>query len=395
LEKEEESQYDIFICYYTRSGKNFAEHLKNGLFDVGIKAFVASQDISKTVKYGTQEWRNIIDKNILEAEKFLLIMTLGYNTREEVIREYSFAIDSKKDTIYCRHNELPSSQLTIKIKNKEMNLSDIEYISFEDEEDLLRKTGAELFGVKVIRKYNYMEKINYLINNEGKHLKSDVNPTIEVVISPKSDLGDWLYPDKDNRSLVSIAPSFIQTRVTREYFYGDTPKGEYLRVYKDGYFYFISKLFSGDKYYYIDHILKDIIEIFVCAVRIMKHKKINKEHLLYIILRYMNNGKFKFFGIGHNLYNFPQNKISDTFKYSFNPSNKWCELKNLLTSLYREICLDLGIYTITNKIINRKIWNIMLLTPSINTNYTTQKINAINLDEFCFTEEEKKKLFGW
>jgi len=45
-------EYDVFIAYYRRTGLDFAKHLKNGLTDQRISAFLDIEDIPKSIDRG-------------------------------------------------------------------------------------------------------------------------------------------------------------------------------------------------------------------------------------------------------------------------------------------------------------------------------------------------------
>jgi len=194
----EEVHYSVTISYYQRTGSEFANHLKDGLEDVGIKTFLDARDIPKTVESGSDKWRSYINRAIIESNKFILIMTFGFNTRNEVIRELVFSWNNKKDVILCKDINLPKDQMIIRMEGKEIDLSELEYILFTDKEDLLRKVGGILFDAKSIRHYNYINRINKIIAINGIDLKQNDYPIMEIVMVPVFTRNDLLEANDEN-----------------------------------------------------------------------------------------------------------------------------------------------------------------------------------------------------
>ena len=50
-------KYDVFISYYSGTGSDFAKYLKVKLNDFGINAFLDVEDIPKSVKKDSDEWK--------------------------------------------------------------------------------------------------------------------------------------------------------------------------------------------------------------------------------------------------------------------------------------------------------------------------------------------------
>jgi hypothetical protein len=74
--------FDVFICYKKSSGKDFAEHLKAGLEELGAHSFLDSKDIPKKVD-GKEEWRNLRDKALEESKTFITRSEKGVELSEK------------------------------------------------------------------------------------------------------------------------------------------------------------------------------------------------------------------------------------------------------------------------------------------------------------------------
>jgi hypothetical protein len=392
---EVKQQYEVFVSYYQATGGTYADHLKKGLSNLGVNSFVDRLDVSNIVKEETDEWRLIIDKAILESKYFILLMTLGFNTRPEIIRELKYAKENKRYIIYCKDNLLPRNQINIDIDGKSIDLSKLNNVDIKDEQELLRKIGAILFHSSLNNREDYFDKrVNNLIISEGKNLKYDRNPIIEILIGSKYNIGNWLEANEENRSLVSCAPRWRNSNVTttRDYFYGNTLKGIFYRVHVDGLFHYINNnIDSENDCHYIDSILLDVIETTLFSIRLMKKKEITDTQVLYINLLYMS-GSFIFWRISlrHDEYYFHNEQNEHIYKKEFNPSDKYSKFKELFNEIFREICLDLGITQITSRDINVKLLKIIKAIDSIRTEYNPQGLCTINIKDFEFTDEEIK-----
>lgn len=128
--------FDVFICYKKSSGKDFAEHLKVGLEELGIHSFLDSKDIPKKVD-GKEEWTNIRDKALGESKTFILVITPGFDLSPEVRNELSLARRLGKDFIYFRHRDL-GRKITVDLDNEKVDLGRQQQVSFETKEELLR-----------------------------------------------------------------------------------------------------------------------------------------------------------------------------------------------------------------------------------------------------------------
>ena len=80
----------IFLCHKKSSGKDFADHLKAGLEELGYHSFLDSKDIPKMTD-GVEEWVEIRDQALKESKYFILIITPGFDLSPEVIKELKMA----------------------------------------------------------------------------------------------------------------------------------------------------------------------------------------------------------------------------------------------------------------------------------------------------------------
>ncbi len=129
--------YDIFLCYKKSSGKDYADHLKTGLEELGFHTFQDCRDIPLTVE--TDEgWACSRDKAVEECKYFILIMTPGFQLSREVIKEIAMARkQGNKTFIYFRHRSM-ARNIVINLGDELLDVGKLEQVSFESKEELLR-----------------------------------------------------------------------------------------------------------------------------------------------------------------------------------------------------------------------------------------------------------------
>jgi hypothetical protein len=137
--------FDVFICYKKSSGKDFAEHLKAGLEELGLHSFLDSKDLPQMVD-GTEEWAKARDKALEESKTFILLITPGFDLSSEVIKELSLARKQlgKKEFIYFRHRNL-GRKIVLDLETGKVDLGKQQQVSFESKEELLRLAHNILF----------------------------------------------------------------------------------------------------------------------------------------------------------------------------------------------------------------------------------------------------------
>jgi hypothetical protein len=143
-------EYDVFISYYSGTGSDFAKYLKVKLKDFGINAFLDIEDIPKSVKKDSGEWRKIIDESLLNSNKLILLMTLGFNSRPEVLRELKIAMDEKIERIQFKHVNLPKKDLIVKIEDNPLDLSRFQYLEFDETLFLTSQDCQHFLGINFV-----------------------------------------------------------------------------------------------------------------------------------------------------------------------------------------------------------------------------------------------------
>jgi len=149
--------YEVFISYKRKTGEDFALHLKDGFEAEGIHAFLDIRDISKIIRENI-EWWKYRDNALANSKVFLLIITEGIETSQEVSREISLARKNKIDCIYFRHTVL-KPHIVVNLENAKLDLGDFNQTEFETKEDLLRKA---------LRHFSTPRSSSNMLTNNGK-----------------------------------------------------------------------------------------------------------------------------------------------------------------------------------------------------------------------------------
>lgn len=130
--------FDAFICYKRNTAEDFAEHLKKGLEENGVHAFLDTKDLPENAK-GMEEWIEARNRAVIESKTFFFVITVGFDKSPEIIKELTLARRSgNKEFVYLRHKDL-SPNLAITLENETLDLSRQQQVSFDTRADLLRK----------------------------------------------------------------------------------------------------------------------------------------------------------------------------------------------------------------------------------------------------------------
>jgi len=139
--------FEVFLCYKKSSGKDYADHLKTGLEELGLHTFEDCKDIPQTVD--TEEgWACSRDKALEESKYFVLIMTPGFDLSREVGNEIRMARkQTNKTFVYFRHRSM-GRNIVVNLGDELFDIGKLEQVSFETKEELLRLAHNILLKAK-------------------------------------------------------------------------------------------------------------------------------------------------------------------------------------------------------------------------------------------------------
>lgn len=135
--KEASKPFDVFLSYKKSSGKDYADHLKSGLEEVGLHTFEDCKDIPLAVD--TEEgWAKVRNQALTESRYFVLIMTPGFELSSEVVKEISLARkQANKTFVFFRHRSM-GRKIVVNLGDEVLDIGQLEQVSFESKEELLR-----------------------------------------------------------------------------------------------------------------------------------------------------------------------------------------------------------------------------------------------------------------
>jgi hypothetical protein len=137
VSEEEGKPFEVFLCYKKSSGKDYADHLKTGLEEIGLHTFEDCKDIPQTVD-AEEGWARVRDKALEESKYFVLIMTPGFNLSSEVVKEIAMARkQANKTFVFFRHRSM-GRNIVVDLGNEIIDIGKLEQVSFETKEELLR-----------------------------------------------------------------------------------------------------------------------------------------------------------------------------------------------------------------------------------------------------------------
>lgn len=219
-------KYDVFLAYYSGGGERYAHHIWKKLPDHKFTAFLSIEDISKSVNNNSEDYRRIINNAILKSQYFVLIMTYGFNTRPEIIRELELARKNNIERIFFKHNKLSNSELKVKLSDGVLDISAGEYISFENEADIFNELCIKLDDVKEtsiitygISKNEIMEKILRPLYSEIEIIVRGVSELTGHSIKKWDNIGlneRYLWSKFDDESLKKKIELFYSTMMKRK-----------------------------------------------------------------------------------------------------------------------------------------------------------------------------------
>ena len=144
---ENSKPFDVFLCYKKSSGKDFADHLKAGLEELGLRTFEDYKDIPQTVD--TQEgWACVRDKALEQSRYFVLIMTPGFSLSSEVVKEIAMARKQTNKTFIFFRLRSMKRNIVVNLENEILDIGKLEQVSFESKEELLRLADNILLNAK-------------------------------------------------------------------------------------------------------------------------------------------------------------------------------------------------------------------------------------------------------
>ena len=379
--------YDLFISYYSKTGKDFARCLKAGLKDFDERAFLDEEDIPKSIETDSDEFRKHIDIAIKESPNFVLIMTVGFNRRQEIARELKLAFEIGKKKFFMKQTDLATTDLTIEIDNKQIDLSKYEFIQFNNETELLRKVVSALLGkIGQPKEPMFVQQARGMITTEGLEFKKDGFPLVETVIGSANESMEWLQTNSQNKFLISCFPYYNEIEARRKFFETKPDKDAFLKVHTNGFFHSIIRLLSDSPTSFtFDTIFMEIVQPLLFSIRLMKYHGVKGEQSMLLLLKNAGGSEVNF-GTWASIrqYSFTNSLSEIEFSYSFDPEKEWKDLTPMLYKIYKDLCTEAGCLTILDTTVEQRVRNCIYNMRELGISYNGENITlpSINLALF-------------
>jgi hypothetical protein len=383
-----ETAFDLFISYYSNTGKDFARFLKSGLKDFNENAFLDEEDIPKSVETDSDEFRKYVDNAIKESSDFVLIMTVGFNKRNEIARELKLAFESDKKKFFMKQTDLATTDLIIEIDNKQVDLSKYEFIPFSNESDLLRKMVSALLGkIGLSKETVFVQQAKRIISSEGLEFKKEGFPLVETLIGPANEGVEWLQVNPQNKFLVSCFPYYNEIEARRNFFETKPDKDVFLKVNTKGFFHSIIRLLSDNpSSFTFDTIFMEIVQPLLFSIRLMKYRGVEGEHSMLLLLKNVGGKEVSFdtFWGSIRKYSFTNSLNEIEFSYSFYPQREWKKITPIFFKIYKDLCVEAGCLTILDTTVEQRVRNCISSMGELRTSYNGENITLPLVERTLF-----------
>lgn len=263
--------------------------------------------------------------------------------------------------------------------------------------DLKQKIQILVQGIKFPQKVSSI--IGSFFENRIKELErvKDIpsEPLVELFIGPTRKTQDWLHPNPENLQLMRCIPdSFRNVNVIgrRKYFEFENRKAEiFVRMHLDGFFHSIKPWgVNSDEqgtYTYLFWLMVDIAESLFFVVRILKKYGIETEQNILFKLKGIAGLKVVPYSIRHrflisrSIRSFADDEDTISYEKIFNSNDEWNSFYRMLCDIYKEICVDLGIFDLREEVVSSNIRKVITNMQSLRTTYSGCGLNSIPLKE--------------
>jgi hypothetical protein len=407
--------YDFFILYYQATGLPYARHLKAHASELHRTAFLDKEDIRADIKEDSDEWRLQIDQGIANSKNFILVMTLEFNDRPEIKREWKIACNNGIRRFLFKKDGLDNQELIMETDEGKIDFSKWDYTPFNNECDLLTEVENGLRGKPNPPKMPLFDIVaEKLITNEGLEIKQTNESLLEIVIGQSGTSEEWLPTGttNENEDLLNVSPYYsqdVKMTARRNYYEIASARKKYclvepladdtkidflLKVTSNGFFHLVEPLRPHKGHHYLESIFRQIFDMLLYAIQVLKYQQIKNDQTFKVILKNVQGLELmavEDFPLPR--YFFPKSDPAP-FRGEFNPSSSWKEIGLAMKKIFGEVCQEIN-YTPSDGAINERL-NEMLRSNfyvKYNHNFIGSRkhisLPNINISEFGFEEAKK------
>jgi hypothetical protein len=375
-------------------------HLRQTLRKRNIGAFVASEDIPKTIQNLSDEWRAQIDAAIASCNIFILVLS-GPQLTIEMTREVALALKRKENDanltlMICHYHKIPRTSKEILSKTG-LDTAHFQQIDFTDKVDLARNVNLEIDADGAPMKHaappgtesgDFERRLEEILTPSGKEL----GPIAQILVGPVTKVDDYLKPTKENaRLFTSFTPSFLiidynRTTPRRDrYQFTSYEKAIHFEVYIDGYLHARFPLPLENNTVWLGNIIYRVSSFLFYTVRLLKQRKVAAQQKMHIELSGFQDVEVlpsrSPFRLGR--YYFPADRDKSIFEKKFDPSADWKTTFNVACAIYREILLELGIADVPEEDMRNALRALVMDDMDLKTEYSIppEKIPRVDLKD--------------
>jgi hypothetical protein len=386
----EQKQKTAFVLIpFNEEFRGFYEKIKAALNALGWTCSRADE------KFDTPEIICTVCKNIQEASLVIADLT-GKNPN--VFLEVGLAFGLEKHVVLLSQNidDIPFDTRTFRtiiynpadFSNLGVQLSSL----IGSIKSLIIPEVAEPLETIFESNYN-LRKSNYIIPPS--------KPILELFIGSTNDATQWLPVNKENLTLMHAVPddfNILNVNPRRNYFeFQSEEKDVFLEIFNDGFFHiklpivpYIDKNEESKDVYYLSWIMSNIAAILFFVLRLMEKKSFRSQQTVKIELHGVGGLKVIHFITQIPFGRLPISSFSsrdDSFSYQESLDGSYQSAFQLLKTLYREICLDLGVIDLQEVDIKNCIIELVSRLRSLHTQYSSAGLREIPTREIIGSSE--------
>lgn len=415
---DENDEIEIFLSY-SKEDKKLAHRIQKILErDHGFSTFLAHETIEVS-----HEWKAEIESHLRSCHALLPIVTKAfyesYWTHQEIGSIWYgnkpiCTLWFKKD-LEDLHSELPGvlkfkQALEVTQGNLEDRLSEISRFLKDYFRRMLsqERPASTAFSARWDRLRGIIEKATS--NVTGPHY--------EVLVGPDRVYPGVLGPSKGDLEILEFMPDFLagtELVGTREH-YENRPSFEneditslgqyarteqYLRIYCDGFIHYVGPIPQGSTpltsrlgslpVYVLDWIYSETIQLLFYAIRTMRHKQIGGVQRIRVALSGVGGKPVKLASSIDGLlldpdvmspaFAFSEDYSTLKYEYAFDPTSEWSEFYHTLDSIYRDLCVDLGILSMNEDVRKQRIKLVIMEIQYLRTRFSQAGMPAVPVKE--------------
>jgi len=299
-----------------------------------------------------------------------------------MVREFTKVAVSETEKGHCIYPEMLDG---------EKILSDSTYIDLDLKailKSLVDKASRRLSQEKPVTKPYFEKRLDEILISL---VEDGGDPMAQILVGSVSKGEEYLQVSEENAYLVGYhTPTFLRIRDSTarrdRYEFRSYDSSIHLEIYPDGCFHTYFPIQAEDGLMKLDDIMYMVSSFLFFTTRIMKMRNVSARQRIHLELCKASGREVVLSSVFRSLlerYTFPKNKQRLVFTAEFDPSKGWNHIFFILCNIYREICKDLGLVSLSEKHLKDRMKSIVQSDRDLRTEYSGQRetIPRIDLEE--------------